>query len=94
MRDDSIIYPTVHREAARTHRKKRRYTMTPEERVSQHERMSNAERQRRWRESHPDAARAQQAKSYAKNRDRRIKQQSAYRKKKRQKERELPPYGE
>lgn len=68
--------------------------MTPEERVSQHERMSNAERQRRWRESHPDAARAQQAKSYAKNRGRRIKQQSAYRKKKRQKERELPPYGE
>lgn len=68
--------------------------MTPEERVSQHERMSNAERQRRWRESHPDAARAQQAKSYAKNRGRRIKMQSTYRKKHRQKEREIPAYGE
>lgn len=65
--------------------------MTPAEYAKERKRRQNAERQKRYREAHPDRVKNYEAKRYARDRKKRIQAQTEYMRKMREQDKIFPP---
>lgn len=64
--------------------------MTPAEYAKERKRRQNAERQRKYRQAHPDRVKNYEAKRYARDRKKRIQAQADYMRKVREQDKILP----
>lgn len=65
--------------------------MTPDEYAKERKRQQNAERQRKYRQAHPDRVKSYEAKRYARDRKKRIQAQTEYMRKMREQDKIFPP---